>query len=111
MSENEVIARLERLEIRTDKHIEGICSELKLINDKLTAIAISNAGRHECPQPGLCLNIAPRITELETRAHERDRDFAKLQNRVSWILGILFILSGLVTLFGPSIRHILNISS
>ena len=101
--------RLDRIEKRTDELERNLYMELKEINNKLTAMAISQAGRRDCPQPGLCIQLQARLAEFETDKRDLSKDIIAIQKWQAGIIAGLVLLGTIITFFGPAIRHTLGI--
>lgn len=108
--EEEILGdRLDRTEARTDKLEQSFLAELKSIDAKLTAMAISLAGKRDCPQPGLCLLLQSRLNDFEKDSRSLSKEIISIQKWQASIMASLVLLGVLITFFGPAIRHVLGI--
>lgn len=102
--------RVDRIEDRADKIEAKFMAALDSINEKLNAMAISMAGRVQCPQPGLCIHLQAAIVRQDARIDAIEKNITSLQKWQAWIMGGLGILLTILTLFGPALRHALGFS-
>jgi len=49
------------------KGIKELTVSMSLLNTQLAVIVTQNAGRKDCPNPGMCKDLEPRIAELEKK--------------------------------------------
>jgi hypothetical protein len=97
------------LTARVDKLETKIAEDLEKIFTKLEALALSAASRRDCPQPGLCVTLQARMNEFEADKRDLVKEVITLQKWQSWMMGAIVVLATIITFFGPSIRHMLNI--
>ena len=89
-TEAERLARLESRADNADARMFSVDSTLKELLKRTADIQLSLAGRRECPEPGACLELRPRIHALEGRLTaievgiERARGFA-LAVKLAWL--------------------------
>lgn len=99
---------MQNLTSRVDRIEHDIHQKIGKIFEKMELLAIA-AAKQTCPQPGLCIYL-----QTEMRAHEKKMEnyearLLKIETWQSWIMGGLGLVLVLLTLFGPGIRHLLNL--
>lgn len=63
MSDTDQIHRIDRLE----RQFDALDGKLDDIKELIGALRVTQASRRECPNPGACVDLLPRVTALEVR--------------------------------------------
>jgi len=100
---------IHRLNERIDRLESVWLGEIKSINDKLTAMAVATASKHECPAPGTCVYLKADVERNTTRLNNHGDRIAELERFRYAIIAIVTIIGTLLTLFGPTIRQHLGL--
>ncbi len=99
---------MQQLTTRVDRIEDEIHKKIGKIFEKMEVLAIA-AAKQTCPQPGLCIYLQTEMRQHEKKMESYELRILKIETWQSWIMGGIGILLVILTLFGPGIRHLLNL--